>query len=1138
MKKIFDLLVCSHQTLKKLIRGIKITFLIIFVSVSTALATTSYSQKAKVTLNIENKSLGAVIDEIQRQSEFNFIFDHNQVDVTRVIDIQADNELITDVLPELFAGTNVNYVVLDRKILLSTDPLDNNLLVTNSRTELQQKRITGKVVNSLGEAIPGVTVLIKGTTAGTLTDADGNFSLSLPENAKTLVISFVGMKTQTIQLGTQSIFNVTMEDTNIGLNEVLVIGYGSVKKSDMTGAIGTLDSKALNTLVDSKVINAMQGKVAGVTIEAMGGDPGADMRIQIRGAGSLSNNAPLVLIDGVQGTMSMLNPANIKSMQVLKDASASAIYGSRAANGVILIETKTGSKGPIRLSAEIDYGVQQLAKKLDLLNAEEWRTVNTDARAAAGLAPADFLTDYLGELQTEGTDYQDEMYVTAPVAKYNLSASGGSDYVNYNVSLGYLDQDGIVQTTKYTQLNLQVKTDYTKGKLSFGESLLVSKEFRKNTPQDGGGRGNVVESAVMANPNIKIYKADYTEEQLAMATTPVGSGGNVIGILNLDTDQNEWYRIFLSTYGQYEIIPGLKYKLSIGTNDQFNNYEFGRPIYALQDVYAMGTQMRAQDGELTESNTQNTYWLVENTLNYVKEFGLHNLNLLLGQSAEKFESRNAGGTVYNLPNGVQVLGAGSRTPSVSGSASANSIDSYFGRVIYSYNSKYILSATLRRDGSSRFSPENKYGLFPSYAVAWNASNEDFLKSNPIFSLLKLRASYGTLGNQDIGDYQYLGLIQPAYTMTIGSGSSLWTGATQVNYPAVGIKWESTATSNVGLDLGMWKGKLNFTFDYFDKTTTDLLLRIPIPYSVGAGSDPYGNAGKIRNKGFETLLTYNGKIKDFNFSVSGTFSRIRNEVVELSTASQQLSGAVASLHGGSPVTYTKPGYPIYSFFVIKTDGLFRTQEEVDAHSKDGELIQKNAAPGDIRFVDYNDDGIIDGNDRQYCGSAFPDFEYGIKLDANWKMFDLSVLFQGTHGNMIYNAFKTYIESVRAENNYSTKVLDSFTYNPNGSFPRLIITDPNGNGIDNSDQFLEDGSYFRLKTITLGFNFPDKWVNTLSIVNARIYVGAQNLFTTTKYEGYNPDIGGGGWQGTGLGTRGVDYSNYPLAKAYHVGLQFNF
>ena len=1012
-----------------------------------------------------------------------------------------------------------------------------NVFAVNS-DDFQQRKVGGKVTGAAGEALPGVSVQVTGTTSGTITDANGNFSLTLPENAKTLTFSFIGMNSVEIEIGTGTVFNIRMEEASIGLDEVVVIGYGTVRKADLTGAIGVLDEKNINSLVDAKVINAIQGKISGVTIESMGGDPGADMRIQIRGAGSLSNNAPLVLIDGIPGSMNMLSPSNIKSMQILKDASASAIYGARAANGVVLIETKTGSRGAIRIAADVDYGIQVLGKKIPLLNAEEWRRVNTDARAEAGLPPADFLTEYLGDLPTVGTDWQDAMYVNAPVVKYNVGASGGSEFVNYNISVGYLDQDGIVQTTNYKQLNLHVKTDFTKGKFQFGESLLVSREFRKNTPQDGGGRGNVVESAVMANPNVKIYKSQYTPEQLAMATTPVGSGGNVIGILHLDKDQAEWYRIFLSAYGSYEIIPGLKYKMNIGSNNSLTNNLYARPIYSLQDVYAMGTQMRAQDGEITETNAQSTFWLIENTLNYQKEFGRHSINILAGQSAEKNGYRNAGGTVYNLPNGVQVLGAGSRTPSVTGGASESTISSYFGRAIYSYDSRYIFTATIRRDGSSRFSPQNKYGTFPSFAVAWNASNENFLRDQLIVSMLKFRASYGVLGNQDIGNYQYLGLIQPAYTMTIGTSQSLWTGAIQTNYPAVDIKWESTATSNFGVDLGLWKGKLDFTFDYFDKTTTDLLLQIPIPASVGAGSNPYGNAGKITNKGFETMLTYNGKVSDLNFSVTGTFSRIRNKVVELSTVSQQLSGAVASLHGGSPVTYTKPGYPIYSFFVIKTDGLFRNQEEVNAHSKDGELIQKNAKPGDIRFVDFNKDGIIDGKDRQYMGSAFPKWEAGLKFDANYKMFDLSMMWQGTYGNMIYNAFKTYIESVRAGNNYSRAVLNSFTYNPNGDFPRLDITDPNGNGIDNSDQYLEDGSYLRLKTLTLGWNLPDKWTNKLLIQGIRIYVGAQNLLTVSKYEGYNPDIGGGGWQGSGLGTRGVDYSNYPLSVSYHAGIQLNF
>jgi TonB-linked SusC/RagA family outer membrane protein len=764
--------------------------------------------------------------------------------------------------------------------------------------------------------------------------------------------------------------------------------------------------------------------------------------------------------------------------------------------------------------------------------------VYTDARAAAGLPPADFLSDYLGELPTEGTDWQDAMYVTAPVQKYNLSASGGTENMNYNFAIGYLDQKGIVQTTKFNQFNIQVKTDYTKGRFKMGETLIISKEFKKNTPEDGDGRGDVIESAVRANPNIKIFQADYTPEQLALATTPVGSGGNVLGILNLDRDEYDQYRIFFETYAELELFKGLKYKLNVGTNNTFRHNLYARPIYSLQNVYAMGTQMRAQDGELSESNSTSAYWLIENTLNYQKDFGKHSINALLGQSAEKSTYRSAGGTIYNLPNGVQVLSAGSRNPSVSGTESANTIASLFARVIYSFDSRYIFTGSIRRDGSSRFSDKNKYGVFPSVALAWNASNESFLVDNPMISKLRVRANYGILGNEAIGNYQYLGLIQPSFYYTLGETPSNWIGAIQTNYPAVDIKWEQTATTNLGFEISLWN-RLNLTFDYFKKTTTDLLLRIPIPYSVGSGSDPYGNAGKVGNNGVEFLLSYDWKVRDFNFYAAVTFSHVRNEVLELSTTSQQLSGAVASLHGGAPVTYTKVGYPIYSFFVIKTDGLFRTQEEVDAHSKNGELIQKNAKPGDIRFVDFNDDGIIDGNDRQYSGSGFPDFDYGLRLSADWRGFDMTLFLQGTQGNKIYNAFRTYTESVRAGNNYTTKVLNSYTYDPvNGNYPRLDITDPNGNDIDNSDRYLEDGSYLRLKTITLGYNLPSRMLKKISIQRARLYIGGQNLYTFTKYEGYNPDIGGGQFQGSGLGTKGVDYSVYPLPRSFHIGFQFDF
>ena len=1088
-----------------------------------------FSQKAKLNVVVDNLPMRDALRKIEKESGIRFFMSDDLAVMDEQVSIHAKNQSFDNVMSQVLNKYGLSYQVYD----------DNLMIITKDAVSQQGIRVTGTVVDQTGDIMPGVSVSVKGTTIGVITDADGKYVINVSDRNAILVFSFLGFHGQEITVGDRRDIPITLIEAALEMDEVVVIGYGSIKKSDLTGAIAALSAKDINTSVDSKVLNAIQGKVAGLSIESLGGEPGSNMRIQIRGAGSLSNNNPLVIIDGVPGEIELLNPNSIKSMQILKDASASAIYGARAANGVILIETSGGRKGDVTFSFNADLGIQQLGKKMDLLNASEWRMVMDEARSSAGLPQADWLDNYLGVLPDVGTDWQDAMYVNAPVQKYNLSASGGSENVNYYFGIGYLDQEGIVQQTKFNQLNVNVKTDYTKGRFKIGQSLIVTKEFKTNTPEDGGGRGDVIESAVMANPNVFIYKSDYTPEQLALATTPVGSGGNVIGILNLDRNEFDRYRIFFQGYAEVELFEGLKYKFNAGTNNSFRNNILARPIYDLQDVYAMGTQMRSQDGEMQEWNTTNTYWLIENTLNYQKTFGKHSVNVLLGQSGEKSTWREAGGTIFNLPNGIQVLGAGSRNATVRGGESENTIASLFGRAIYSFDSKYIFTGTIRRDGSSRFSDKDKYGVFPSVAFAWNASNESFLENNSIISKLRARVNYGVLGNEAIGNYQFLGLIQPSFYYTTGTTPTNFIGATQTAYPAVGIKWESTATSNFGLDLGLLNGKIDFTFDYFQKTTTDLLLRIPIPSSVGAGSDPYGNAGKVSNKGFELLLTYNERINDFNFSITGTFSRIRNEVKELSTTSQELAGNNASLHGGSPVTYTKTGYPVYSFFVIKTDGLFRNQAEVDAHSKNGVPIQPNAVPGDIRFVDFNNDGIIDGNDRQYSGSGFPDFDYGLRLYAEWKGIDLSAFFQGTYGNKIYNAFRTYTESVRAQNNFTRKVLDSYSFNPtSGNFYKLDVTDPNGNGIDNSDFYLEDGSYLRLKTLTLGYNFPNKLTKNLKIQNARFYIGAQNLFTITDYEGYNPDIGGGQYNGSAMGTRGLDYSVYPLARSYHVGIQFNF
>jgi TonB-linked SusC/RagA family outer membrane protein len=504
----------------------------------------------------------------------------------------------------------------------------------------------------------------------------------------------------------------------------------------------------------------------------------------------------------------------------------------------------------------------------------------------------------------------------------------------------------------------------------------------------------------------------------------------------------------------------------------------------------------------------------------------------------------AGYTVYNntfksvtssvsgIPDNIFTL-SGAVQPAASGYNLQNNLVSYLGRVIYSYDGKYTVSASIRRDGSSRFSHDNKWGNFPSVSGAWGIGKEEFFKNlkTPI-SDLKLRASYGVLGNQEIGDYQYLGSITSGISYGVGEPNTLWSGNIQTNYPAVGLKWESTATSDFGLDLDLWDGKLQYTFDYFKKQTSDLLLRVPIPLSVGSNNNPYTNAGNVTNKGFEMGLTYNEKVGEFNFNITGNISSIKNNVDELSTGSQVIEGGKGSFHG-APVTYSKVGYPIYSFFLVDTDGLFRSQAEIDAYKKDGKLIQPNAQVGDIRYIDYNGDGEINGEDRQYKGSAFPKFEYGLRLQGDWKGIDCTIALQGTQGNKIYNGNNTDLQTVRANINYSSATLDSFTFNPNSNFPRLDIEDKNNNGADYSDRFLEDGSYLRIKTIQVGYTIPTSITNQVAIDKCRIYFAGDNLYTFTKYTGYNPDV-----SADALGGRGVDYKSYPLSKTLLFGLQINF
>ncbi len=990
-----------------------------------------------------------------------------------------------------------------------------------------QKTISGQVTDTDGEALPGVTVVVKDTNNGIITDVNGEYTLTNVPKGAILVFSFVGKIAQEIPIENKTQIDVVLVSDNYGLDEVIAIGYGTVKKSDLTGAVGSIKSSQLDQQTNNNLGTAMQGKIAGVSIEAAGGAPGAGMNIEIRGTGSLNNNNPLILVDDIAvSSMNNLNPNDIESLQVLKDASAAAIYGSRAANGVIIITTKGGKKGPIKIDVSADYGIQEIGKKQDLCTTDEWVKVITEACNASGNdVPAIALNP---EEPGNGVDWQDEVFRVAPVQNYSVAVTGGSEHSDYNISLGYLNQDGVIDKTGYERINLRTKSNFKKGRLRIGETILLTQESVDDMPSVGGQGGNVIGATSMMIPAFSIYDED------AIGGYGGASGSvldvfNPVAALNLKKSKSDYYKALVNAFAEVDIIDGLKYKLSVGmTLEEHKNASTTK-------AYEVGTFFTQTDNYAYKSSALTKYWQIENTLSYQKTLGeKHSINAVIGYTTQENKYDDFDASKQGMADGIWVLDAGSDDPTAGGTSYESSMISYLGRVIYSYDNRYILTGTFRRDGSSRFSSSNRWGNFPSISAAWNVANESFFKEKetPI-SQLKLRASYGTLGNQEIGDYKYIGAITSGVSYVEGESQSLWVGNIQTEYVPSDLKWESTTTMNAGLDFGMWNGKLNYTLDVFKKTTTDLLLQVPLPLSAGADDDPYSNAGKITNHGYEMALNYNGHHGNFKYSVTGTLSHTKNEVKELATGSQVLTGSTAT-HGGSAVTYSKVGYPIYSFFLIKTDGLFRSEEDVNSYTKDGELIQPNAVPGDIRFVDANDDGEITADgDRVYCGSPFPKFEYGLRLDGAWKYLDASVYIQGVHGNKIYNGIRTYTESAVYTCEYSKDLLNSYSFNEDSNIPRLDLDDPNGNGVDNSDRFLEDGSYLRLKSVQIGFTFPQNWIERLAIQSCRFYIGANDLATISSYKGYNPDIGN-----SSISSRGIDFRQYPLNRSYHVGFQMNF
>ena len=883
----------------KVFRVMRLTFYLLLLTIFQGIAANSYSQNTKLSFKLNDVKVKDVLNVIEEKSEFYFLFNSKLVDVDRRVDINVSNQQVDKILSNLFAGTNVGYTVLDRQIIIQ--PISNN----QESVVVQQKAISGKVTDSSGGSLPGVSVLVKGTTNGTISDTNGKYTLTnVPQNA-TLQFSFIGMKMQEVIVANNTSINIVMEDETIEIGEVVAIGYGTIKKSDLTGAVGNIQGSSIKAQGKSDITSSLQGKLAGVSVESAGGNPGSGTRILIRGVGTLGDSSPLYIVDGVPvANINNLSQVDIQAVNILRDASAAAIYGTRAANGVVLVTTKSGKSGKPVVQVSANYGVQTIANRVDVLNAEQWATVSNAAHDAAGMARLDIAKN--PESLGAGTDWQDAIYRPAAVQQYELLFSGGNDTGNYSASGGYNDQQGIVETTGYKRYNLRVKSESTRGRFKFGETVLLTNEKTINMATGWGGQGgNPVGSAAKMIPVFQIYDPTALGGY-AGAYGPVVNVANPVAQLNLENIDRVVTSILTNAYGELTIMPGFTYKLNLGYTSNFaTNSDYTKK-------YTVGTLFTHPTNDLSIYKEQTNVLLLENTFNYAKNFGKHSIQALAGYTYQKNDYSYLLAARTDLADGIKNIDGGAGTSTTSGNSTESTLISVLGRVVYSYDNRYLMTASLRRDGSSRFGSNNRYGNFPSIALGWNMSNEKFFE--PITNTLskfKLRASYGVLGNQEIGDYQYSAAIVSNINYVTGTDQQKWFGSIQTSFASPNIKWETTKTSNVGFDAGLFNNKLSFTADYFIKITDDVLLNQPIPGSAGSASNPVVNAGKLRNKGVELGFNYTNQVGKLNYSVFGTLSAVKNKVLELGTGTQQIFGGQPTHHGASS-TLTEAGGPITAF----------------------------------------------------------------------------------------------------------------------------------------------------------------------------------------------------------------------------------
>lgn len=1142
---------------KHYLKIMRITFFFLFFCILFSSAANSFSQE--FTFNLKSASIREICKQIEKESEYVFVFsDNSEKMMDQKVNIDANAKNVTEILDAVLSNTGLTYEILDKQIVIYESGKIISAIVSEHKipvTNIQQppkKQITGRVVDAQGEAIIGANIVEVGTTNGTVTDVDGYFSLSVEPDA-TIHISYIGYLEQNINTAGRTNFNITLLEDTQALEELVVIGYGTQRKRDVTGSISAVSSKDLSIQSVINVQNLLQGRMSGVSVSTSG-VAGEAPSIRIRGIGTIGNNNPLYVIDGFptkSEIAAQINPSSIESVQVLKDASSASIYGSQAANGVILITTKQGKSGKTELDVKVNTGVQVPTNLPKMLNSQQYGEVLWNAMRNAGITPSHpqygngeypVIPDYVlpagafeGEVDLSkyntaenqfmrankvGTDWAKEVYRTAPTANIDISARGGSESSKYFLNANYYTQDAIIKWAGYDRLSLRNNAQFSPMKfLTLGTNMSVTYSKYKGATSD--------QNAVRNPPLLPVK--DVMGNWAGTKANGLGDSVNpVASIYNQKDNYNENLNFLGNLFMEINFLESFQFKTTAGANivnrdgKSFNPVTFWNKGDKNQLVNSLG---------VSKSRTRELVW--NNTLTYSnKILDNHNINILIGTEALEYKDEylSASRSQFMVEDvNYRYLDAGELNKDNSENGGEYSLFSLFGRITYQYQDKYYLNTILRRDGSSRFGKNNRYGYFPGISAAWRMSEESFMADQNIVDDLKIRVSYGKTGNQDIGNYSFTSLYgtnisTSSYPIT-GDVNTVIQGISEETIGNPNIKWETTTQKNIGIDAFFLNNALNITFDYYNKYTTDILQRVTYPATAGVAIAPYENIGEMKNKGLELGINYSNMMasQDFSYDVGLIISGYRNNVEKLA-ANQFISGTY---------TRTEVGHPISSFYGYVIDGIFQTQEEVENHAD-----QTGKAIGRWKYKDVDGNGIINDRDRTYIGNPHPKFEYSLNTRLYYKNFDFSLFIQGTYGNDICFASKGGKNGLDFWSDYfnkSTRILDTWTdNNKDAKLPEINVLNPNDEAGKVSTYLIEDGSYLRFKFLELGYTLPSKLLSKGAVESCRVYVNAENFWTITNYNNIDPEV-----KNSNDISIGVDYAeSMPLSRVFSIGLSVSF